>query len=171
MFIIDKIDNRKLQFKMWNNSIWFWNQNVVSCTFMKLSTSLKFKPRILDLKMKLCHSMARANLNKSKKVLTFTTTASKCMPKRPRICINWNPPFQTQIYLVKVPLNVNIVKQDLLHKKQFLKILWSEVWKGGFQLMQILVLLGMYFDAVVVFVTSQTILFRLALAILWYLCG
>ena len=31
--------------------------------------------------------------------------------------------------------------------------------------MQILVLLGMYFDAVVVFVTSQS--FRLALAILW----
>ena len=34
--------------------------------------------------------------------------------------------------------------------------------------MQILVLLGMYFDAVVVFVTSQTLLFRLALAILWF---
>ena len=33
--------------------------------------------------------------------------------------------------------------------------------------MQILVLLGMYFDAVVVFVTSQTLLFRLALAMLW----
>ena len=32
--------------------------------------------------------------------------------------------------------------------------------------MQILVLLDMYFDAVVVFVTSQTLLFRLALAIL-----
>ena len=32
--------------------------------------------------------------------------------------------------------------------------------------MQILVLLGMCFDAVVVFVTSQTLLFRLALAIL-----
>ena len=33
--------------------------------------------------------------------------------------------------------------------------------------MQILILLGtMYFDAVVVFVTSQTLLFRLALAIL-----
>ena len=30
--------------------------------------------------------------------------------------------------------------------------------------MLILVLLGMYFDAVVVFVTSQTLLFRLALA-------
>ena len=32
--------------------------------------------------------------------------------------------------------------------------------------MQILVLLGMYFEAVVVFVTGQTLLFRLALAIL-----
>ena len=32
--------------------------------------------------------------------------------------------------------------------------------------MQILVLLGMYYDALVVFVTSQTLLFRLDLAIL-----
>ena len=99
-------------------------------------------------------------------MVTNTTTASKYIPKRTRICINWNPPFQTQIYLVKVPLSVNIVKQDLLHKKQFLKILWSEVWKGRFQLMLILGRLGMYFDTVVVFVTSQTLLFRLALTIL-----
>jgi hypothetical protein len=35
--------------------------------------------------------------------------------------------------------------------------------------MLILVILGMYFDAVVVFVTSQTKFFRLALAILWVL--
>ena len=35
--------------------------------------------------------------------------------------------------------------------------------------MQILVLLGMYFDAVVVFVTSQTLLLRLALAILCHI--
>ena len=34
--------------------------------------------------------------------------------------------------------------------------------------MEILVLLGMYFDVVVVFVISQTVLFRLALAILEY---
>ena len=33
--------------------------------------------------------------------------------------------------------------------------------------MQILDLSGMYFDAAVLFVTSQTILFRLALAMLW----
>ena len=44
------------------------------------------------------------------------------------------------------------MKQDLLHEKQFLKILWSEVWKiqFQFQLMQILGVMGMYFDAVVV---------------------
>ena len=117
--------------------------------------------------MEMLHSMARANLNKIVWLVTNTTTASKYIPKRTRICIVWNPTFQTQIYLVKVPLNVNIVKQDLLHKKLFLTILWSKVWKGGFQLMLILVLLCMYFDAVVVFVTSQTLLFRLALAILW----
>ena len=35
-------------------------------------------------------------------------------------------------------------------------------------MIEILVLLGMSFDAVVVFVTSQTLLFRLTLAILWY---
>ena len=39
----------------------------------------------------------------------------------------------------------------------------------GFQWMLILGLLGMYFDAVVVFVTSQTLLLRLAVAILWVL--
>ena len=40
-------------------------------------------------------------LNKSKKVLTSTTTSSKYIARRPRICINWNPSFQTQIYLIK----------------------------------------------------------------------
>ena len=34
-------------------------------------------------------------------------------------------------------------------------------------MMQILGLLGMYFDAVIVFVTNSTLLFRLAMAILW----
>ena len=68
-------------------------------------------------------SMARANLNKSEVFLKNNTAASKYILRRHRICINWNPPFQTKIYLVKVLLNVNIVKQDLLIKKQFLKIL------------------------------------------------
>ena len=54
---------------------------------------------------------------------------------------------------------MNIVKQDLLNKKQFLKILWSEVWKGEFQLMQILGLYGMYFDAVVVEVEKYLLFF------------
>ena len=46
------------------------------------------------------HSFARANLYKSKKVLTSTTTASKYIPKRPRICINWNPSFQTSLHKI-----------------------------------------------------------------------
>ena len=41
---------------------------------------------------------------------------------------------------------------------------WILVWKEGFQLMQILGFLGMYFDAAVV--TNSLLLFRLALAIL-----
>ena len=61
---------------------------------------------------------------------------------------------------------MNIVKQDLLNKKQFLKNLWSDDWKRGFQFMQILGLLIMYFDAVVVEVEKNLLLFRLALAIL-----
>ena len=68
------------------------------------------------------------------------------------------PPFQTQIYLVKGPLNVNIVEQ-------FLKILWSEVWKRGFQLIQILGLSSMYFDSEVVEL-KKILLFRLALVVL-----
>ena len=35
--------------------------------------------------------------------------------------------FWTKIYIVKIPLNVKIVQQDLLHRKQLL----SEVQKGG----------------------------------------
>ena len=44
------------------------------------------------------HSMAIANLNKSEELVTNTTAASKNMPKRPRICINGNPPFQTSLH-------------------------------------------------------------------------
>ena len=39
-------------------------------------------------------------------------------------------PFWIKIYLVKVPLNLKIVQQVLLHRKQLLKNLWSEVRKG-----------------------------------------
>ena len=38
-------------------------------------------------------------------------------PRGPESASIETPPFQTQIYLVNVPLNVNIVKQDLLNKK------------------------------------------------------
>ena len=43
------------------------------------------------------HNMARANLNKSKRVLTFTNTASKYIPKRSKISNMYQlkSPFQT----------------------------------------------------------------------------
>ena len=88
--------------------------------------------------------------SQSEKSKEFYYHSMKVHTKRPRICINWNPLFQTQIYLVEVPLNVNIVKQDLLHKKQFLKNLWSEVWKGAIGLIKIMGFLSMYLDALVV---------------------
>ena len=36
------------------------------------------------------------------------------------------------------------MRKNLLHRKQFLKILWSEFWKGWFKLVHILGCLGMY---------------------------
>ena len=64
---------------------------------------------------------------------------------------------------------MNIVKQDLRNKNQFLKFYEvsrprSEVWKEGFWLMHIWA--SMYFDAVVVEVKKNLLLFRLAQAIL-----
>ena len=112
--------------------------------------------------------MAKVNLNKS---FDFYYHSIKVHTQEAQNLHQLKSPLSAQIYLVKILLNVNIVKQDLLHKKQFLKILWSVVWKGGFQLKQILSLLGMYFDAAVVEVKTFLLLFRLALAILCDLKG
>ena len=57
----------------------------------------------LDIKFKdIYHSMARVNLDKSEELVTNTTAASKYMliPKRSRICINQNPPFQTSLHKI-----------------------------------------------------------------------
>jgi hypothetical protein len=63
--------------------------------------------------------MAMGNLNKSKETTQTATTALKVAPYRTIIHKSKDPPFWTKIYLVKVPLNVKIVQQDLLHRKQF----------------------------------------------------
>ena len=86
----------------------------------------------IEWKSELYHSMARANVNNSVWLVTNTPTASKYIPKWTKIYINWNPPFLTQIYLVKVPLNVNIVKQDLLHKISFWKFYEVRYERGDF---------------------------------------
>ena len=98
-----------------NNGVWVLRGKI---TQLKLFHNVKpFKS----------HSMARANLNKSKKALTSTPTVSKYIPKS----------------LVKIPLNVNIVKHDLLDKKTVFENFMKWCLKGGFQLIQILGLLGM----------------------------
>ena len=45
------------------------------------------------------HSTTRANL-KSKIFLSSTTSESKYMLERPKICINWNPLFQTSLHKI-----------------------------------------------------------------------
>ena len=70
------------------------------------------------------HSMARANLNKSKKVLTNTTAASKYIPRRPRISINWNPPFQNSLHKISKEvffrLTTFFFRNKIFFKKQLL---------------------------------------------------
>ena len=70
------------------------------------------------------HSMDMGNLNKGKKAKPTTTTALKVAPYvEDHYPQELKSLILDQIYLVKVPLNVKIVQQDLLHRKQFLKIL------------------------------------------------
>ena len=78
------------------------------------------------------HSMATTNLNKSEELVTNTTTVSKYIPKRPRICINWNSPFQTKNYLVKVSLNMNIMNKIYLIKNNIWKSYESRSERGDF---------------------------------------
>ena len=54
------------------------------------------------------------NLNESNETTPMTTTALKVEPYRTTIHKNWNHPFLTKIYLVKVPLNVTIVDKGPL---------------------------------------------------------
>ena len=78
------------------------------------------------------HSMTRANLNKSKKVWTSTTTSSKYIPKRPRIWINWSPPFHTSLH--KIVKNCFLLSKSCFtmftFRGTFTKRIW--IWKGEF---------------------------------------
>ena len=133
------------------------------------------------------HSTAIAILNKSEEFVKNTTAASKYIPRRPRISINWNAPFQTSLHKNSKEIFFRLTKFFFRNKKNFSKeqLLFSFlgivkqkkfrrdskifeiwVWKGGFQLMLILGLLGMYFDAAMVFFTISSLLFRMAMAML-----
>ena len=79
--------------------------------------------------------------------------------KRPRICNNWNSPLGPQYikFSKTASYEVNLTSQHSHLEVLLLSKFWSEM--GDF--------LGMYFDVAVVFVTSHSLLFRLALATLW----
>ena len=89
----------------------------------------------------LSHSMARANLNKSVWLVTNTTAASKYIPRRPRISINWNPLFQTSLHKISEVIFFSLTNFFFRNKKKhffsFLCIVkqkkksgWSEIfWK------------------------------------------
>ena len=66
--------------------------------------------------------MAKGNLDETEKTNTITTKAGK-LTTVGSIINKLNSLFRTQIYLVKVLLKMSVVNLDLLHKKQFLKIL------------------------------------------------
>ena len=106
--------------------------------------------------------MVKINLNKSKFLLTFVITASK----RPRICINWTL-SEPNLFSKSTSKCENCETRFTFINNSFWKFYEVRSDRGGFQLMQILGLLGMYFDAVVVEVQKYLLFFRLALAILW----
>ena len=111
--------------------------------------------------------------------------------------MNWNPPHWVQLpiffqhffltnnfffrnkkffskeqllfsFLCIVRQKKNSERSEKFWKFLFLKIYFKKnVQKVGFQFMLILVLLGMYFDAVVVIGVVSLLLFRLPMAILW----
>ena len=68
--------------------------------------------------------MARANLKKVNTSQLLLPQHQSAYPRGPESAsIEIRPIRSKPTFLLKVPLNVNIVKQDLLHKKQFWKIL------------------------------------------------
>ena len=81
-------------------------------------------------------SKSKQNLRmaKVKKTKPKTTTAWELLTLGIIINKNQNSPSQTKITYLNEPLNLKIGKQDLLLRKQFLKILWSDVQKGRFHL-------------------------------------
>ena len=64
------------------------------------------------------HSMARANLNKSKKNLDLYYHSIKVHTQEAQNLHQLKFPLSDPNLPSKVPINVNIVKQNLLHKKQ-----------------------------------------------------
>ena len=76
-----------------------YHLKILSCTIKSIYCEIQKKLNGIFL-IALHHSMARADLDKSNELVTNTTTASKYIPRCPRICINWNPLFQTSLHKI-----------------------------------------------------------------------
>ena len=83
----------------WGQCIWTVNITMIRFGKFEEITVLIAKTCYFDSNLTY-HSMARLNLNKSVELVTNTTTASKYIPKRSRICINRNPLFQTSLHKI-----------------------------------------------------------------------
>ena len=77
------------------------------------------------------HSMATANLKKGEEFVTNTTAASKYIPRRSRISINWNPTFQTSLHKISKEVFFRLTKFffALLYIKNRIKVV---PWKFFF---------------------------------------
>ena len=75
----------------------------------------------------------QSQLNKSKKSLDFYYHSIKVRTQETHNLHKLKTPFQTQIYLVKVPIKVNIVKQNLslLQYKVNFKVLGIQTFDTG----------------------------------------
>ena len=121
------------------------------------------------------HSMARANLKKSKRSLDFFYHSIKVhtYPRGPESA-SIEIPLSDPNLLSKSASECEHceTKFTYLVKKQFLEILWSVVWNGGFQFWYRFLASWVctYFDAVVVKVKTFLLLFIYS-DLLWPYCG
>ena len=94
---------------MHKKSSFFYNKQnkfrtlcIIHCAFLSLS-----------------HRTAIAILNKSEEIVKNTTAASKYIPRRPRIIINWNPPFQTSLHKNSKEFFFRLTKFFFQEQKKF----------------------------------------------------
>ena len=101
---------------------------VILC--QKQNTLASINPQYCLLNHRFSHSMAMGNLNKSKETTPTTTTASKYIPRRTKISINWNPTFQTSLHKISKVIFFRLSNKifEIFHFWKFTSQKTSERW-------------------------------------------